>query len=99
MMSVSQIPHMLDHADLILTRNKDMLDVFWGHPRQRILNWITLSQNTFLTLAKGCDSCEKERNIHYNYLIIMLNFPDNYNIFKVYLLVCENYFKWILMLF
>ena len=42
----------------------DMLDVCWGQPRLIILNWITLSQNTFSTLAKGC--IVKERNIHYN---------------------------------
>ena len=53
----------------------DMLDVCWGQPRQIILNWITLSQNTCSTLAKGC---VKERNI---IITITMNFPNNYSVY------------------
>ena len=40
---------MLDQ--LILARNKDLSDVLQGHPRQGILNRVSLSQNTFPTLG------------------------------------------------
>ena len=54
-----EIPHILDK--LILTRNNYMLDISWGLPRRKTLNWITLSKHTILSFGQGC---EKERNIH-----------------------------------
>ena len=48
---------------LILTRNKDLLDVLWGHPRQRILNCTpsdVLTLNAILNL-----SCFKPWSSHF----------------------------------